>query len=289
MTTLPTISIVTPSYNQAVFLDAAIGSVLGQNYPVAEYVVIDGGSSDGSVDIIRRHADRLHYWISEPDNGQYDAINKGFAHTTGEIMAWLNSDDQYTPWAFRIVAEIFANFPQIDWLTTLFPIVWDLRGQAARTGSVPGFSRQGFWRGEHLPNAGWYATCIVQQESTFWRRSLWERAGGRIDTSVKMAGDFALWAKFYSITDLYGVKTTLGGFRVHPDQKTAHLLSEYTAEAAQVLSSYGARPYSALESLIRSRFLKYIPVRLALRLKLRYPYPIVVHVDREDRWKVEWL
>src|SRR5258707_9487742 len=289
MITLPTIFIGTPSYNQAAYLEASIGSVLGQNYTATEYVVIDGGSSDGSVDIIRRYADRLHYWISEPDNGQYDAINKGFSHTSGEIMAWLNSDDQYTPWALRIVGEIFGSFPEIEWLTTLVPIIWDVRGLAVRSGSVQGFSRQGFWRGEHLPKAGWYATCMVQQESTFWRRSLWERAGGRIDTSVKLAGDFALWANFYCYTDLYGVKTTLGGFRIHSDQKTAHFLSEYTAEAAQVLSSYGARPYSTLESFIRRRFLKYIPVRLALRLKLRYPCPAVVHVDRDNWWKVEWL
>src|SRR3954464_13703841 len=95
---LPRISIVTPSFNQARFLPETIRSVLGQNYPDLEYVVIDGGSTDGSAEVIRRHEDRLAQWVSEKDAGQYDAINKGFARTSGEIMGWLNSDDLYTPW-----------------------------------------------------------------------------------------------------------------------------------------------------------------------------------------------
>ena len=107
----PTISIVTPSYNQAQFIEDTIQSVLGQGYPNLEYVVIDGGSTDGSVDIIRRYAERLKYWTSERDGGQYDAINRGFAHTTGEIMAWLNSDDKYTPWAFSIVGRRVQPLP----------------------------------------------------------------------------------------------------------------------------------------------------------------------------------
>src|SRR5215469_5586779 len=97
---LPKISIVTPSFNQAEFLEETIRSVLDQNYPNLEYVVVDGGSTDGSVDIIKKYAHRLAWWVSEPDDGQYAAINKGFKHSSGEIMAWINSDDKYLPWTF---------------------------------------------------------------------------------------------------------------------------------------------------------------------------------------------
>lgn len=108
------ISIVTPSFNQASFLEETIDSVLSQRDPNLEYVIMDGGSSDNSVEVIKRKTSRLAYWTSEPDKGQYDAINKGFAKTTGDIMAWINSDDKYTPWAFSIVRDLFTKYPQIS-------------------------------------------------------------------------------------------------------------------------------------------------------------------------------
>jgi glycosyltransferase involved in cell wall biosynthesis len=149
----PKISIVTPSYNQGRFLEEAICSVLDQGYPNLEYIIIDGGSTDESVEIIRKFEKHLAYWVSERDQGHYDAINKGFAHATGEIMAWLNSDDKYTPWAFRVVAEIVTTLPQVQWLTSKFPLAWNRTGEAVVCTELPGFARDGFYRAGS-PRAG---------------------------------------------------------------------------------------------------------------------------------------
>lgn len=121
MATPPSISIVTPSYNRRRYLGDTIRSVLATGYPALEYAVVDGQSSDGSAELIAGHASRLAWWVSEPDGGQYDAINKGFARTSGEIMGWLNSDDLYLPWTLTVVGEVFAGLPQVEWITTAFP------------------------------------------------------------------------------------------------------------------------------------------------------------------------
>jgi glycosyltransferase involved in cell wall biosynthesis len=164
---LPKISIVTPSYNQGRFLEETILSVLDQGYPDLEYVLIDGGSGDDSVDIIKKYQQNLHYWVSEKDEGHGHAINKGFSRTTGEIMAWINSDDKYTPWSFKVVSEIFTQFPHVMWIVG-FNSWWNSDG--AMTGAA---RIQKKIYDYLLGNYAW-----IQQESVFWRRSLWDKVGG---------------------------------------------------------------------------------------------------------------
>jgi len=243
-------SIVTPSFNQASYLDAAMRSVLDQHDTDLEYVVMDGGSTDGSVEIIGKYADRLNYWESAKDSGQYDAITRGFQKTSGEIMAWLNSDDQYTPWAFSIVNEIFEQHPQIEWLTTTTQIRWDAAGRAVRALNVPGYSKTGFMRGEHLPLPGRFTLGWIQQESTFWRRSLWDKAGAQVGNDYSLAGDFELWARFFEHAELYAVEAPLGGFRFHGDQKTGGDRLDYLTEAKHALHAHGgSHPDSFIGSL----------------------------------------
>jgi glycosyltransferase involved in cell wall biosynthesis len=225
----PRITIVTPSFNQAAYLEETIASVLSQGYPNLEYMIIDGGSTDGSVDIIRRHEKHLAYWVSEPDGGHYDGVNKGLSRATGEIMGWINSDDLYCPWAFRTVAGVIMALSDVEWLTTFNPLTWTSGGFCAGVNHIGGYSKASFLDGCHLPNeqrfVGW-----IQQESTFWRRSLWDRCGARLRTQFPLAADFDLWARFYDHTELYGVSAPLGGFRYQPDQRSRRL-DEYLREA----------------------------------------------------------
>jgi glycosyltransferase involved in cell wall biosynthesis len=113
-------SIVTPSYNQGRFLETCIRSVLDQEYPDLEYFVMDGGSADGSLEIIKRYADRLTGWRSRPDGGHKDAVQDGFDCSTGEIMGWLNSDDKHAPWALAAADAVFRQFPDVQWITACF-------------------------------------------------------------------------------------------------------------------------------------------------------------------------
>lgn len=246
-----TISIVTPSYNQVTFLHETIDSVLSQRDPNLEYVIIDGGSTDGSVDVIKQHAGSLTYWISEADQGHYDAVNKGFSRTTGDIMAWINSDDKYTPSAFSVVRDVFTQFPEIQWLTTVQPLGWNAKGQATSINFSGGFNRTSFFKGGNLPMKGSFQRRFIQQESTFWRRSLWEQAGGRLDTALRMAADFELWARFYQHSELYGVLAPLGGFRSHGNQRSVLHAKQYLSEAEMVLRRHGGGPCPWPEALLR--------------------------------------
>jgi glycosyltransferase involved in cell wall biosynthesis len=255
---LPTISIVTPSYNQGRFLREAIESVRSSAYPHIEHVVVDGGSTDESAAILRECDHHLAWWVSEPDQGQYDAINKGFARTSGEVMAWLNSDDKYMPWALELVGEIFGTQPEVDWLTTFCPVTLDERGRATRC-TPKRFDRHGFRRGANLPGCGWLGATFLQQESTFWRRRLWERAGGRVDASLRLAGDFDLWARFAQHAELYGVETPLAGFRYHGEQKTSQAYDAYLEEARRVFLRYESKLPGRWQATIRSVLERIVP------------------------------
>lgn len=256
---LPKISIVTPSYNQGRFLGETIQSILDQNYANLEYVIIDGGSNDCSVDIIKAYEKQLHYWTSEKDEGHGHALNKGFSHTTGEIMAWINSDDKYTPWSFKIVAEIFTQFPNVMWIVG-FNSWWNSAGVMTSASRVPKNIYDFL-----LGNYAW-----IQQESVFWRRELWEKAGGYINQDYKLMVDGELWTRFFLHAEFYSVDCILGGYRVHSENRAKHknlqCLQEMTNAISvmrkkcseTVLNTY--KKLQILQDVKKAPFLRYMPI-----------------------------
>lgn len=222
----PKISVITPSYNQGKYLEETILSVIGQNYPNLEYIIIDGGSTDDSVDIIRKYKKYLAYWISEKDNGLYDAINKGMSLSTGEIMGWLNSDDILFPNALRTVAEVFNKFNEVNLITGM-PVSIDENGRIISTHNSKSWSYSKFLSG----NYKW-----IQQESTYWRRSLWEMSGEYIDIKYKLAADFELWLRFLKLNKIYTLNIVLAGFRKRRNnQKSQETYDEYMEEVNEIL------------------------------------------------------
>jgi glycosyltransferase involved in cell wall biosynthesis len=230
----PLVSVITPSFNQSKYLEQTITSILSQGYPNLEYIIMDGGSTDGTLEIIKKYSAQLTCWESKPDKGQYDAVQKGFDISHGEIMAYLNSDDLYFPWTLNVVSDIFAKFPQVDWLTTSMVSMTSHDNRLIFGAQINNRSRRWFFstRGKSFKTRG-----FIPQESTFWRRSLWEKAGAKLETSLKYAGDLELWSRFYKYSSPVLINVPLGIFRYHSEQKTT-LLDEYIKEANNVLSKF---------------------------------------------------
>ncbi len=277
---LPKLSIVTTSFNQAAYLERTIQSVLGQGYPDLEYIIIDGGSTDGSQEIIRKYEKHLAYWTSEKDSGMYDGIRKGFERSTGEIMAWINSDDIYHAGAFFVVGEIFSRLPEVHWIQGI-PSVIDEEGRIVLVKNFRKWSKYHYLLGDK---------DHIQQESTFWRRSLWEKAGGRLDTSLKLAGDYELWMRFFRHAKLHGVRTVLGAFRMRSkNQLSLDRLDEYNREVAAVLDARLADLAPEEQETLRQIKRHQEPSRIALLQKkdpaayeALFDFPVPISFDRKN-------
>jgi glycosyltransferase involved in cell wall biosynthesis len=206
----PKISIVTPSFNQSEFIERTLKSVLDQSYPNLEFYVQDGGSEDGTAEVLRRYADRLSGWVSCSDTGQSQAINFGFAKTSGEIMAWLNSDDILLPGALAYVAEYFVRHPEVD-VVYGHRFLIDENDQDIGRWMMPPHDDQILSWADFIP-----------QETMFWRRRIWEKAGGKIDETLHFAIDWDLLLRFREAGARFArVGRFLGGFRIHSQQKTS--------------------------------------------------------------------
>lgn len=239
---LPTIAMVTPSRNHGRFIERTIKSVLDQNYPKLAYTIQDGGSDDDTADILKGYAGRV-VSVCEPDGGQADAINRGFKRVSGDIMAWLNSDDVLLPGTLAYVTRFMSEHPEID-LVYGHRICIDSEDREIGRGVLPPHDDRALRWFDYIP-----------QEGLFWRRRVWERLGG-LDTSFVYAldWDFVLRAAAAGFR-FHRLPRFLGGFRVHPAQKTTHIVDIGREEMARLRRQYlGSAKASLWTKIVVSRY-----------------------------------
>lgn len=235
MSAHPLVSIVTPSFNQAPFLRRTIESVLSQAYPQIEYILVDGGSTDGSLEIIQDYADRLAHWESIPDKGQTDAINKGFALANGKYLAWLNSDDIYQPGAIEEAVTYLENHPHVG---MVYGDCTFIDAHDREIGRFPSAQtdysslRRGY---VHIP-----------QQSAFFRADLWQKVGP-LDPSFYFAMDYDLWVRLAREASLvYLPGQVWASFRLHGDAKTIAADARCWPEMLRVHYREGGSPFAPI-------------------------------------------
>ena len=220
------VSIITPSFNQSAYLEQTILSVLEQDYLHIEYIVIDGASTDNSVDIIRKYESKLTYWVSEKDNGQADAINKGFTHATGEVIAWLNSDDYYLPGTVSAAVKIFEEHPEVVLVYgNMFAV--DEHGKTFNTLNY-----------KQLTLEDLLCFQIIGQPAVFMRRSALQKTGG-LDPTFHFMLDHHLWIRLAQQGRILHVDQTWAAARYHADAKNIAKAAEFGRDAFRILDMVG--------------------------------------------------
>lgn len=253
------ISIITPSFNQGHFIEETICSVLDQQYPNLQYIIIDGGSTDNSVEIIRKYEKHLHYWVSEKDSGQSDAINKGVAKATGEVINWLNSDDYYMPGALKLVGQAFE-----DKGVNVFCGKSRIFGHGLERISTG----TDIYEGDLAKTIGW---ARIDQPETFFRRAAWDVIGG-IDEQFHYLMDREFWIRYlcvYGLNNIQQSQEVLVNFRLHDNSKTISQQQGFEKEAYSYIYSFAkyfnleVESKAIVEFYPNATWLNIIPVKMA--------------------------
>ncbi len=253
----PKVSIITPSFNQGRFLEAAIQSVLGQTYPNIEYIVVDGGSKDESLEVIKAYRSRFAWWVSEKDRGHADALNKGFSHATGEILAWLNSDDLYFPNAVAEAVSVLQEHPEVGMVYGDAQLIDDTGAMVGQFAARQTDYRRMLRGSVHIPQA-----------TTFFRAALWRQVGP-LDLSLFFSFDYDLWVKLAKASQLLYVPKRWAQFRIHESGKTIVNDDRCYPDMLRVLQREGGGWFSwlRLRMITRKLFYSWLPWKLRLRLR----------------------
>lgn len=266
------ISIVTVCYNMAQYIETTIKSVISQGYPNLEYIIIDGGSTDGTQKIIEKYKEQLAYYVSEQDNGMYDAISKGFSKATGDIFAWINADDVYMPWTLHTVNNVFCSYPETMWLGGKHTF---LNEEGLLTMIFPKTSIK---NSKDIAN-GWCRGNLLgplQQESMFWRKELYKKSGG-LDISYKYAGDFELWTRFAVHSQLTKIDIPLAAFRKRDCSLSKAGKDKYDTEIERAISGKPKFPN------ILWRFFNNNGVAIQILRLLRYSRGEIIYYDNKSQ------
>jgi glycosyltransferase involved in cell wall biosynthesis len=252
METLPKISVVVPSFNQAKYLELTLRSILDQQYPNLELIVIDGGSKDESPEIIRKYEQQMKFWCSEPDGGQTQGIIKGFSHATGEILCFLNSDDLFEPDALREVGEYFARHPEAD--AVYGNALWiDAEGRTLQPKREIPFNRF-IWL---------YTYNYIPGMSMFWRKTIYDKAGG-LNPAFQLAFDADLWIRFSDHGTIKHVARQWSRMRFYPEQLNRRLRGQSDREDMLIRSRYWKNQRMPSTYYLRRKIA--ISLRIAWRL-----------------------
>jgi glycosyltransferase involved in cell wall biosynthesis len=255
---LPKVSIIMPSFNQGQFLESSIHSVLEQDYPNIEYIIVDGGSKDNSLEIIKKYKDHLAWWASEKDKGHADALNKGFSHATGEILAWLNSDDIYFPNAVSEAVSILTNHPDVGMVYGDADLIDDSGVTVGKFASKQTSYRQMLRGSVHIPQA-----------TTFIRADVWRQVGP-LDLSLFFSFDYDLWVKIAKVSKVLYVPKRWAKFRIHGAGKTIVNDDRCYPDMLRVLERETGSSWLSwlrLRMIARKAFYSWMPWKFRLRLR----------------------